>query len=153
MSEVSEIDAEVAGERELLELASLLRMSLVPLARQLRRPDGQHTPTQQSVLGSISRLGPISLGELAVRESLSRPMISRVVASLMDGEMVERLPDERDRRVCRVRLTERGNQWIADGHTRRNAWLAERLSVLEPQELVTLASAITVMSHLNEVEV
>lgn len=136
------------GERSLVDLAARLRANLIPLSRQLSRPDGELTPTELSVLGAVHRHQPITLGELAARERLSPAMISRVVASLEDQAIVDRVADEHDRRVCYVKISETGNRWIEEGRARRNAWLAERLAQLDPAELDTLDAAVPLLERL-----
>lgn len=131
------------------ELADALRMAVGPLARQLRQQASEPlTATQTSVVSSICRWGPISLGELAAREQLSPPMISKVVAALEHEGFVERLADARDRRVCRVRLSSEGVRWVEEGRARRNAWLAGRLAALTTAERETIASAVQGLQRL-----
>lgn len=135
-------------ERSLIDLAARLRANLIPLSRQLSRPDGGLTPTQLSVLGAVHRHQPLTLGDLAARERLSPAMISRVVASLEEQGIVERVSDEHDRRVCHVKISETGNRWIEEGRARRNAWLAERLAQLDATELDTLDAAVPLLERL-----
>lgn len=120
----------VASDRQAVGLAAQLRMAIGPLERQLRRQGTDpFTPTQLSVIGAIYRHGPIALGDLAARERLSAPMISKVVASLDKAGVVRRIPDEGDRRVCRVAIATAGERWIEEGQARRNAWQIGRAHV------------------------
>lgn len=135
-------------ERSLIDLAARLRANLIPLSRQVSRPDGGLTPTQLSVLGAVHRHQPITLGDLASRERLSPAMISRVVASLEEDGIVERVADQHDRRVCYVKISEPGNRWIEEGRARRNAWLAERLAQLDATELDTIDAAVPLLERL-----
>lgn len=108
------------------------------------------TPTQLTVIGAIHRHGPISLGELAARERLSPPTISRVVAALEETGMIERAPDAHDRRVYRVRTTADGARWIERSRTARNEWLAGRIAALSAPERAALAAALPVLDRLVE---
>lgn len=136
------------GERSLVDLAARLRASLIPLARQLSRPDGELTPTQLSVVGAVHRHQPITLGDLAARERLSPAMISRVVASLEERAIVDRVAGQHDRRVCYVKISQTGNRWIEEGRARRNAWLADRLAQLDSPELHALDAAVPLLERL-----
>jgi DNA-binding MarR family transcriptional regulator len=137
-----------SGSDGVMDLAARLRTTVVPLARQLRQADARFTPTQLTVLGSIHRNGPLSLGDLSARERLSPPMISRVVASLEEEGVVERMFDASDRRVCLVRISEDGERWIRQTRADRDAWLAQRLAMLGPDELDALMAAAPVLEHL-----
>jgi DNA-binding MarR family transcriptional regulator len=125
----AKVDEQLAG------LAARLRMAIVPLARQLRQQTGDDvTPTQLSFIGSIDRHGPLTLGELAARERVSPPMVTKVVAQ----------------RVSVVALTPAGERWLREARARRNAWLAERLHALTPDERTALDQALPLIERLLE---
>lgn len=138
---------------ELAELASRVRTTVTPLARQLRQHgnDGL-TPTLLSAIGTIARRGPITLGDLATQERVSPPMITKVVGSLETQGLVERTTDTTDRRVSWVALTPEGESWLEEARERRNAWLAQRLARLSQEELVTLDAALPVLERLVQPE-
>jgi len=132
------------------EWARQLRAAVVPLARQLRqqRVEDSFTPTQRTVLGTIHRYAPISLGDLAARERLSPSRISSVVTALEDAEFVTRIYDRRDRRVCRVETTAVGEKWIEQSEAAASDWLAGRIAGLAPAERAALAAAVPVIESL-----
>jgi DNA-binding MarR family transcriptional regulator len=134
---------------ETAELAAHVRTTVMPLARQLRQhaSDGL-TPTLLSAIGSIARHGPITLGDLASRERVSPPMITKVVTSLEAEGLVERTVDPADRRVSRVSLTAKGQTWLMEARALRDAWLAKRLSTLTQNEVDTLAAALPLLERL-----
>jgi DNA-binding MarR family transcriptional regulator len=134
---------------ETAELAARVRTTVTPLARQLRQhaSDGL-TPTLLSAIGSIARHGPITLGDLAHQERVSPPMITKVVTSLESQGLVEKMIDPADRRVSRVSLTAKGETWLQEARERRDAWLADRLSMLSADERDTLAAALPLLERL-----
>ncbi|MGH9119545.1 MAG: MarR family winged helix-turn-helix transcriptional regulator [Acidimicrobiales bacterium] len=134
---------------EIAELAERVRTIITPLARQLRQHanDGL-TPTLLSAIGTISRRGPITLGDLAAQERVSPPMITKVVASLEAQGLVERTSDQADRRVSRVALTPAGEAWLREARARRNQWLARRLETLSPQDIELLGEALPVIERM-----
>ncbi|GAA2869109.1 MarR family winged helix-turn-helix transcriptional regulator [Nonomuraea rubra] len=72
---------------------------------------------------------PRTIGELAVRMEVTQQAASKVVAELEGLEYVERVPDPRDARIRRVRLTGRGREAVAAARRARAAQedrLAER---------------------------
>jgi DNA-binding MarR family transcriptional regulator len=138
-----------ATDADLLTWAGRLRVVIGPLERELRQADVEgFTPTQLAVIGSIKRLGPITLSQLAARERLSAPTISKVVGALEDAGLVVRELDAHDRRVWRVRLTEAGEAFIEEGRQRRSEWLADRLGRLSARERATLLAAVPVLERL-----
>jgi DNA-binding MarR family transcriptional regulator len=132
-------------------LAVQLRSAVTPLARELRQQNGESvTATQLAAVGTILRHGPITLGELAERERVSPPMITKVVASLEERGLVARVIDPNDRRVSRVDLLPAGHAWLADARARSNAWLAARLDELTADERARLADVIPLIERLTE---
>lgn len=130
-------------------LADAVRTTVTRLSRELRQQaDTSLTATQLSVLGSIHRAGSISLGEVAGQERLSAPMISKVVASLEDQDLIERSTDERDRRVCLVRVSAAGQRWIDRELARSNARIADRLQALTARERAAVAAALPLLDRL-----
>lgn len=139
-----------ASTTDLDVLAGNLRSVLGPLARRLRQQSSDPlTATQVSVLGSIHRNGPVSLGDVAALEHLSPPTISKVVGVLEDLGFVGRVRDRTDRRVWLVQTSQRGERWIEQGRARRDAWLAERLAELAPDEVAVLAAATPILERLT----
>ena len=64
---------------------------------------------QMPLLAALDRLGPLSVGELAQALGVAQPGVSRMAGALGDAGLIEPAPaDESDRRVKRLRLTERG---------------------------------------------
>jgi DNA-binding MarR family transcriptional regulator len=130
-------------------LADAVRTTVTRLSRALRQQaDTSLTATQLSVLGAIHRAGSISMGELSGQERLSAPMISKVVASLEDQDLIERGTDERDRRVCLVRVSETGRRWIDRELARSNARIADRLEALSARERAAVAAALPLLDRL-----
>ncbi len=131
------------------ELAADLRSVVVPLARLLRRlTGGRLTATQASVLGTVSRDGPISLSDLATLERLSLPMISKVVDALQEHGFADRVADPNDGRVSLVELSQDGRVWLEESRELRDRWLSERLRDLDEAELASIAAAIPALANL-----
>ena len=129
--------------------AARLRSTMIPLGRRLRQVGTERfTPTQLSVLGSITRVGPLNLRELAEREHLSAPMITKVVDALERAGVVERLPDPSDRRVCLVHTTPAGRTWLRANGAQQNVWLASRLAALSDSDRVAIHAALPALERL-----
>ena len=134
------------------ELASRFRQALMPLVRQLRtNVEGDMTPTLMSALGTVSREGPITLGDLAAAERVSPPMATKLANGLEQRGLVDRLPCEDDRRVVRLQVNREGRRVLDRAASRRNAWLAQRFAALTEDERIALAEAVTVIERLMRV--
>jgi DNA-binding MarR family transcriptional regulator len=135
------------------ELASRLRLVVARLARRLRREtEGDVSPSQISALSSIARLGPLTLGELSAAEGVRPPTMTRVVGCLEEVGLVSRTVDPSDRRVAHVAVTADGHRWLDRNRGRKDAFLASRLSALEPDDRSTLARAVELLERLAETE-
>ncbi len=139
-----------AGETE---VAARLRVAVTRLHRRLRQQSaGGLTPSQASALTSIGQLGSPTLGELAARESVQPPSMTRIVAALEDTGNVSRLPDPEDRRVARVTLTSKGHAVLRRSRSRKNAYLAAQLQRLAPEDREALAALTVLLERLASLE-
>ena len=127
-------------------------MSVARMARLLRQQDQSgFGPTLIAALSTISKDGPITLGELAAREQVAPPTITKVVEKLMANGLVERTADATDRRVSRVAVTRKGAKQLDVYRTRRTEWLADRLHSLTDDERERLEAALDVLEKIIEV--
>jgi DNA-binding MarR family transcriptional regulator len=134
---------------ETAELAGRLRLAVTRLARLMRQQaDTGLSPTVLAALASVEA-GPLTLGELAAREQVAPPTVTKVVAVLEDQGLVTRRVDPADRRVARVEMTAEGRRLLERSRTRKNAWLARRLGALEPAERARLAAAVEALERLT----
>lgn len=139
------------AEQWTLDEISRLRLAVLRLARRLRheRPPGI-TPSQQSALATIEHHGPLALGELADLEQVRPPSISRIVGALEDEGWVERTAVEGDRRVALVSTTPKARRELQRARARRNEWIHDRLSALDPEDQTRLLAALDVLEQLAE---
>lgn len=131
-------------------LASALRVAVMRLSRRLRneREDTSLTLTQLSTLGTLSRRGPLPLGDLAAAERIQPPSMTRIVSALEERGLVTRAADPADRRLVIVGLAEEGRALLAADRKRRDAWLNRRLRELSGEERAALRHAIPVIEKL-----
>jgi DNA-binding MarR family transcriptional regulator len=135
------------------DTAGRLRRAVNRLQRRLRQESlGGLSPAQASALGSVSRHGSPTLGELAAIEQVQPPTITRIVASLTEAGMVTRVADVNDRRSARVRITPAGERALEQMRTRKNAFLLRRLDQLSAQEQRQAAELVALLEHLLEEE-
>ena len=138
-----------APDSDPFELAGRLRLSVTRLARILRHQDaGTLAPTLSAALATVDREGPLTLGDLAQREHVAPPSITKAVDKLAGMGFVERRADETDRRVAQVHITAAGHRHVMQNRSRRTAWLATRLQDLPGADLARLAAAADVLERL-----
>lgn len=136
-------------EEALAALAVELRGALIPLVRQLRRHNVDLSAPQVAALATLERSGPLAVGELARLESVTSPMVTKVAKSLEELGLVTRSPDETDRRVCLIAITDDGRRRLDNIRSAKNAWLARRLGSLSADELTALETVIPLIERLT----
>jgi DNA-binding MarR family transcriptional regulator len=131
------------------ELASRLRLAVTRLHRRLRQHSaGGLTQSQASALASIGQLESPTLGALAARESVQPPSMTRVVAALEALGHVARVVDPADRRVVRVTLTDSGRAVLQRSRSLKNAFLADQLRRLSPEEREGMGELTVLLERL-----
>ena len=138
---------------ETMETAHVLRVSLMRLARRLRR---ERTPRGLSlgkllILGHLYRSGAMTPSELAVAERLQLQSLTRVLASLESDGLIARRQHHADRRQSVVEITARGQASLREDMEMREIWLAHAIiEVLSPIEQELLRLAAQIMDRLAE---
>ena len=134
-------------------LASQLRLSVFRLARKLRREgEAGVTPTLLAALSTIERHGPLTPGTLAQHEQIKKPTCTRVIADLLEKDLIERTVDPSDGRVAWMQVTPLGRKTLHRVRSRHNEYLAKRMKRLNPDELETLGRAARILERLTEEE-
>jgi DNA-binding MarR family transcriptional regulator len=131
-------------------LAHDLRLAVMRLSRRLRnqRVDTSVTLTHLAALSTLKRHGPMSPGELAAHERVQPPSMTRVVVALEGMGLVSRTPHPTDGRQVIIGLTDASEELLAAEARAREAWLAERLQELTPEERAVLREAAGIMDTL-----
>jgi DNA-binding MarR family transcriptional regulator len=106
------------------------------------------SPEQVSLLVAIKYEPGIGLRELATRERVSPPAMTKHVDRLERDGLVVRTPSVDDRRRVGVSLTEEGQRVLRRVRSRRTAWLAQRLQGLSTKELAAVEAAVEPLRRL-----
>lgn len=138
------------ADDEFLALATELRVAMSRLGRQTRVSSTGLTPSQLSALTALDEGGPLRLSELAAREGVAAPTMSRGVDILEHSQLVRRRRDPDDARSAFIELTERGRTLLTKAIDQRTTLLAQRLAELEPARLVAIKAALPAMRALVE---
>jgi DNA-binding MarR family transcriptional regulator len=131
-------------------VADALRPVLLRVGRELRREARAVgiSPEQVSLLVAIKYAPGIGVRELAARERVSPPAMTKHVDRLERDGLVARAPSAEDRRRVGLTLTDEGQRLLRRVRSRRTAWLATRLGELSPAELAAVEAAVEPLSHL-----
>jgi DNA-binding MarR family transcriptional regulator len=136
---------------ELIDLAMRLRIAVALLARAQRQDVPELlTPVQTSALYKVEFYGPIRVGDLAAREQVAGPTMSRVVTSLENAGFVTREPDPTSARSSQVTITASGRKQIDAVRRDRTHLMARRLAALDPAHRSALQVALPAIEALVE---
>jgi DNA-binding MarR family transcriptional regulator len=111
---------------------AVLRRSVQRLARRLRtqRPHGRLTDVQLGLLATIMDAGPQRPADLAARTRSTPQALTRPLASLTVGGLLERRPDPDDGRQQVLTISPDGWAALAEDAAPRDAWLDRALAEL-----------------------
>jgi DNA-binding MarR family transcriptional regulator len=130
--------------------ASQLRIATFRLARRMRtqRAVDSMSDGQFAVLAALFTHGSHTLGDLAERERVTAPSMTRTVNCLQESGYISRAADENDGRKVVIDLTETGRAVVQETARRRDAWVEESLAELTEDELDTVARAAEIMGRM-----
>jgi DNA-binding MarR family transcriptional regulator len=138
-------------------LATALRISVSRLARRLRverlglgGTELVLSDIQLAALSALNRHEAMSPGELAEHEKVQPPSMTRVIAVLEERNLLQRAPHPTDRRQVILTVTPEGRAVVDRVRRRREAWLAQRLRELSPEEQATLQAAAPILEKLSQ---
>jgi DNA-binding MarR family transcriptional regulator len=132
------------------ELANPLRPLLLMLNRHLRREAHAEgiTGGQAALLAQIRHHPNLGVRELAAREGISAPSMTRYLDRLERAGLIVRTRSPEDARRIRLALTPKGVRVLRSVRRRRTAWLSERLDGLSAAERRAVEAAIEPLGRL-----
>jgi DNA-binding MarR family transcriptional regulator len=126
-----------------------LRLAIGRIGRRMRSYGGVGpTPSQVSALATLEKHGPLRIGDLAWREGVTAPTMTRVVAALEQQGHLERTADPDDGRSSLVGLGNSGRALLEDLTRDRTAYLASQLASLTEEQRRLLEAALPVLEAL-----
>src|SRR3954452_9941518 len=133
------------------DIAVRLRLTITRTSRRLRQEAGSGlSPTATAALATVDRHGPLTPSELAQRERVQRPTVTRLVARLEEMGLLARAGDPGDRRSSLLSITLEGRALLEEARERKDAYLASRLVGLGPDERAALDRAAAILERLLE---
>jgi len=98
--------------------------------------------SQHSLLGILRHGDGCGVREIAKRMGITSAAASQLVDRLVQGGLVDRTEDPRDRRARRVRLSKQGQAFIDEMVERRFGWLPDLVDGLTAEEREAVEAAL-----------
>lgn len=137
----------VATVGELFRVARVLR----EVALQAARDPGAAAPSKGIVLvtDDIARHDNTTVTEIAARTGMAQSLVSKVVAQLHDGGVVDATVDQSDRRRTRLRLTDLARTQVLPERAHRPVTdaLRQQLPGLDDETLARVEATLEQLAH------
>ncbi len=105
-----------------------------------------------NALATMYRVGPIRPGDLAQREFVSAPTMTRTLRDLEKLGLVSRQPDASDGRSILVSVTPQGQHEVLRARSTRAELLARLLGQLDKDDVAALRDALTALERLATID-
>jgi DNA-binding MarR family transcriptional regulator len=141
------VETDVLGHED----TARLYLAVGRLSRLLRRIGASSAELGHgavSALFTLVRYRQMRLGDLAAKEGVAPPTLSRIVAGLVDGGYVRRMPDPNDGRASLVAPTKEGERVASGLYSTRLRELQRRLDRLPPDQVRLLLAALPALEAL-----
>jgi DNA-binding MarR family transcriptional regulator len=125
------------------------------LSRSLRRIGGGSAELGHGAVSALTTLvkcGSLRLGDLAAKEGVAPPTLSRIVAGLVEAGYVKREADPADGRAFLVSPTEEGQRIVSGLYSVRLQELKRRIGRLGPEQWEALSAALPALEALVDEE-
>ncbi|HSO69179.1 MAG TPA: MarR family transcriptional regulator [Arachnia sp.] len=138
---------------ELLSLANDLRVACQRISRRVRfESTSDVAPHQFSVLVAVHQVGPQTPTQLAARDAVSTPSMTRTVNCLADRGLVERSRHPDDGRQILVRITPEGSRVVEETIASRDTWMLAHIATLDGGQLELLRRATALLGEVSHAE-
>ncbi len=120
-------------------------MALLPrLYRRILRESGENSLFTPKfwVLGMLTCEGPMSMSAMAKRMQVTKQYITALVDRMVEEGLATRQPDQGDRRIIKLCITEAGNGALQDAKARAHQEIRTTLGQLEEADRRRLYNAL-----------
>jgi DNA-binding MarR family transcriptional regulator len=131
------------------EILSIVPHVMRAVAAELRRSDRSIMPGHYHMMAMLAD-GHFSLSEIAGRQHVSLPTMSRSMSTLEERGWVEKVRDASDGRITRLKLTDEGRAVLAEIHDVVVAAVNRQLAGLTSQECQQLVRGLAVLHQAFE---
>lgn len=133
MDEVTHVEHVARIEKELRYVSGLVKQK----GREMLI-NYKITPPQFIALQWLSEEGDMTIGELSSKMYLAFSTTTDLIDRMEKNELVQRVKDDKDRRVVRIHLLEEGKRIIDEVIKKRQVYLQDVLVNFSSEEIITL---------------
>lgn len=128
--------------------AAAVHRDLIRIGRAVRSRSSHEplSPGQLSALWAIAQNTPIRATELAARESVAGPTMSRVVACLEQSGMVARTTDPHDGRASLLAPTDTGYEYMRGASSRQSELFEAALGRLDTADRAVVSRSMRLLA-------
>ncbi len=101
-----------------------------------------------STLSVLARGGPMRLTDLAEAAAVTQPSMTGLVGRLVSQGLVERTPDDQDRRSVKIAIADAGRDLLARRRVLQASTLASLIDTLDADDRAALAAAVPAITNL-----
>jgi DNA-binding MarR family transcriptional regulator len=105
------------------------------------------TTMQCTVLTELGRSGPVTLAELARRIGFDKSWTSRAVEQLAQDGLVEKVPNQQDRRTVQLSLSPAGAARLADLNDTLNALAEQAFEYIPADQHAAVRSSLELLQQ------
>lgn len=99
-------------------------------------------------LETLKLSGTITMTEMSQRLKVPKQQVTKLVDNLSEHQFVERVYDEEDRRVIRIRLTLRAEKYLDEYYLKNTAFIQSLEEQLTEEELIKLNQAVLILGEI-----
>jgi DNA-binding MarR family transcriptional regulator len=103
---------------------------------------------QLRVLAFLDGGGPATLSDVAEHVGTTLPSMSRMIQSLVEGQLIRRRAGAPDRRTIRLEIAAKGRRALGIARKATVEQLARQIGVLRAEEIVRLKDAMSLLSRV-----
>ena len=100
------------------------------------------TPGSYYALVNLQKSGILSMSEIGKKLCIPKPNVTTIIDKLISDELVIRLPDNDDRRIINIQLTEKGAILLKEIENTIENRLMEKFSTLTESDINTLSDSL-----------
>ncbi len=133
-------------------------ISIIPLFKKKLLHDnckfnkGNLNHSHFQILSVLKKEGKLPISEVGKKLVISTPNMTKLLTKLIDEDMVERIPEEKDRRIININLTKKGHEYLDIQFLEIKSALKDKFSSLPYDKLDKFNdSLITLKEVLNEI--
>jgi DNA-binding MarR family transcriptional regulator len=124
----------------------LFRKKLFKHKRNLKQKKIPHS--YYHILKVLNKRGELPMSEIGRLVYISKSNMTSLIDKLVEDGLAERLPDENDRRVINIALTDKGKDLLKNWRKHANNEIKNNLSTLTDEDLEKFYESIETMKSI-----